>query len=189
MRALLFPPPSTGPPTPAPVPQPATGRGHPRSAHLCARLQPLVHLVDPILRLDHVRRVSPVEGSERWGVERVVGWVGHGGSWRGARRDFNIQWARQRTWERDALRRPPVGSSRCRGWAALCKLACLVRRYSVELEEEEAREEEGKGEGRGVLKGGRRRVVSCSLKTYPQFCTLAKFKSALCLHACVRANL
>lgn len=93
----------------------STGRGYPRSAHLCARLQPLVHLVDPILRLDHVWRVSPVEGSERRRVERVVGWVRHGGSWRGARRDFNIQRARQRTWECDALRRPPVGSSRCRG--------------------------------------------------------------------------
>lgn len=49
-----------------------------RAAHLCARLQPLVHLVDPVLGLDHVGRVSPVERSERRGVERVVGWVGHG---------------------------------------------------------------------------------------------------------------
>ena len=41
-------------------------------AHLCARLQPLVHLVDPILGLDHVGRVSPVEGSERRRVEGVL---------------------------------------------------------------------------------------------------------------------
>lgn len=100
-----------------PVPRPKRDRAavYVRAAHLCARLQPLVHLVDPILGLDHVGRVSPVEGSERRGVERVVGWIGHGGSWRGARRDFNIQRVRQRTWECDALRRPPVGSSRCRG--------------------------------------------------------------------------
>lgn len=98
-----------------PVPQPQRDASIPESAHLCARLQPLVHLVDPILGLDHVWRVSPVEGSERRRVERVVGWVRHGGSWRGARRDFNIQRARQRTWECDALRSPPVGSSRCRG--------------------------------------------------------------------------
>lgn len=74
----------------------------PRSAHLCARLQPLVHLVDPILGLDHVGRVSPVEGSERGRVERVVGRVGHGERLPGrsscARREFNIQRARRRTW-------------------------------------------------------------------------------------------
>lgn len=120
-------------------------------SHLCARLQPLVHLVDPILRLDHVRRVSPVEGSKRRRVERVVGWVGHGVSWRGARRGFSVRRARRRTWECDALQRPPVGNSRCRGWAALCKLVCLVHCYSVELEgeEEEAEEEEKEGEEQG----------------------------------------
>lgn len=131
----------------------ATGRNSPRWAHLCARLQPLVHLVDPILRLDHVGRVSPVEGSKRRRVERVVGWVGHGGSWRCARRGFSVRRARQRTWECDALQRPPVGYSRCRGWAALCKLVCLVHCYSVELEgeeeEEQAEEREKEGEEQG----------------------------------------
>ena len=45
--------------------------------HLRSRLKPPVHLVDPVLRLHHVWRVPPVEGSERRGVERVVGRVGH----------------------------------------------------------------------------------------------------------------
>lgn len=108
-------PSSTLPLPPVPVPQQQLHPPSPRSAHLCARLQPLVHLVDPVLGLDHVGRVPPVEGSERRRVERVVGRVGHGGSWRGARRDLNIQRAqRQRTSERDALQRPPAGSSRGR---------------------------------------------------------------------------
>lgn len=46
---------------------------------LGARLQPLVHLVDPVLGLDHVGRVPPVERSERGRVEGVVVRVGHGG--------------------------------------------------------------------------------------------------------------
>lgn len=104
-----LPPPSTTAPTPQ------LDRGSPCCSHLRARLQPLVHLVDPILGLDHVRRVSPVERSERGRVERVMGWVGHGGSWRGARRGFSVRRAQRRTWECDALRRPPVGESRCRG--------------------------------------------------------------------------
>lgn len=81
----------------------------PVSPHLCARLQPLVHLVDPVLGLDHVGRVSPVEGSERGRVEGVVGWIGHGVSWWGARRDLNIQRrrVRQRTWECDAPTEDP----------------------------------------------------------------------------------
>lgn len=167
----------------------STGRGYPRSAHLCARLQPLVHLVDPILRLDHVWRVSSVEGSERRRVERIVSWVRHGGSWRGARRNFNIQRARQRTWECDALRRPPVGSSRCRGWAALCKLSCLVRCYSVEPKEKEEERSGGGGRNWGgggwhwMGRGGSRFLFPPDLHSVLH--SLAKFKSDLYVLVCV----
>lgn len=48
-----------------------------RGTHLSPGLQPLVQLIDPVLGLHGIRRVSPVEGPERRGVERVVSRIGH----------------------------------------------------------------------------------------------------------------
>ncbi len=45
--------------------------------HLCPGLESFVHLIDSVLRLHHVRWMSPVERSERRRVERVVRSVGH----------------------------------------------------------------------------------------------------------------
>ena len=42
-----------------------------RVTHLCPLLQALVELVDPVVRLAHVRRVAPVKLGKRRRVERV----------------------------------------------------------------------------------------------------------------------
>ena len=45
--------------------------------HLCPLLQPLVELVDAVVRLPHVRRMAPVKLGERGRIERVRIHVDH----------------------------------------------------------------------------------------------------------------